>query len=306
MHNFEVRTKQDMNNSISLTISVSTIRPIQTMALIASLVNCGLKEGDEVIIFFDIVVDKIFKNIFEQCYKRKGIHIIYNNSNLGLSHNRNRALTLSKNKYLIFFDDDTVISKDLLNKYRIAFFNNQPQIIGGPLILPSFYPKIPNWLPPLQSALLGIHGTQKRIWGGNWGIDTEYFKQHNISFQSNLGRKGKGLQSGDESSIIEQVSLLFGKVVFDKNLKLMHCIDQERYSIFYMIRRTFWQGRSEVRKKTILTGLKKDFKRSMTTLPNLIIFLKLKQKLVGSIFFISFCTGILLELFRKLILRDTG
>lgn len=162
--------------------------------------------------------------------------------------------------------------------------------------MPSFYPKLPIWLPQGLSSLFGIHTVQKKIWGGNWGIDLKFLKKHNISFQENLGRKGKGLQSADESNVLEKIGDKNGKILFDTNLIVYHCIDKGRYKISYLIRRAFWQGISEVRKKTILQGIKKDFNRSIQVDANSPLPVKLIQYPAGISFFGIFLTGVLFEL----------
>ena len=226
-----------MVNSISdinVSIVISTIRPEKALILLTSINRQMISSGDEIILIFDLDMDNDTKSLFKIFKQTLDIITIYNNKNLGLSHNRNLGMKLAKNNFVIFFDDDTIIRENIIEGYKKKFKQNY-QAIGGPLILPSFYPKLPIWLPQGLSSLFGIHTVQKRIWGGNWGIDLKFLKKHDISFQENLGRKGKGLQSADESNVLEKIGKKNGKTFFDTNLTIYHCIDKNRYKISYLI-----------------------------------------------------------------------
>lgn len=282
-----------MDDNIS--VVVSTIRPEKTLILLASLYKQMQNKNDEVIVIFDLNVDPNIKALFNIFQETMQINIIYNDMNLGLSHNRNLGVDLAKNNYIVFFDDDTMVKCDILKRYK-KLFSKGYVAIGGPLILPPFYPKLPKWLPSGLSSLFGIHTVQKRIWGGNWGLDIRLFKKLNLSFQENLGRRGGGLQSGDESNILEKICAVNGKTIFDNGLTIYHCIDKKRYNLTYLIRRAFWQGISEVRKKTILRGIQKDFTRSLQVDHSAVFPLKALQYFVGAAFFTTFLTGILFEL----------
>ncbi len=279
---------------VSISIVISSIRPIKTLSLLVSLLKL-ITAKDEIIIFFDIPISSNIKNIYKTNFEDLNLKLIFNKENQGLSHNRNSGIRRAQNDFLIFFDDDVFLDSDVIKIYRNLFIEGY-QVLGGPLHLPYFYPKIPSWLPKGLSSLLGIHTIQKRIWGGNWGIDLNFIRRHNLTFQNNLGRKGKGLQSGDESNFIEQVSKKGGKILFNENLKVMHCIDMSRFSLFYLLKRAFWQGKSEVRKKTIASGIVKDFKRSITTDNSQNIFRILLQKTLELVFFGSFLIGIFFEM----------
>lgn len=285
--------KSFLDNDISVVIS--TIRPEKTLVLLASLYEQMQNRKDEVIVIFDLSVDLDIKELFNIFQETMTLNIVYNDRNLGLSYNRNLGIELAKNNFVVFFDDDTIIKRDILKRYK-KLFSQGYVAIGGPLVLPAFYPELPKWLPSGLSSLFGIHTVQKRIWGGNWGIDARFFKKFNLSFQENLGRKGGCLQSGDESNILEKICAKGGKTTFDTALAIYHCIDKKRYNVTYLIRRAFWQGISEVRKKTILKGIQKDFTRSLQVDHNVAFLLKVLQYLVGLSFFATFLTGVLFEL----------
>jgi glycosyltransferase involved in cell wall biosynthesis len=279
---------------IKISIVISTIRPEKTLILLASLYTQLLNTNDEIIVIFDLNIDDETKKLFNVFKNTIRINMIYNCKNLGLSHNRNLGINLAKNYFVVFFDDDTIIKKNVLRKYKKRF-NQGYQAVGGPLILPSFCNKLPKWLPNGLSYLLGIHTVQKRIWGGNWGIDIKFFKKHDLSFQENLGRKGSGLQSGDESNILERIRANNGKTLFDTDLAIYHCIDKKRYKISYLIRRTFWQGISEVRKSTIFKGIQKDLTRSFQVNSNVSLTVRVIQHVVGILFFTVFLIGVFVE-----------
>ena len=91
---------------------------------------------------------------------------------------------------------------------------------------------------------------------------TNYAKQKNITFIQNLGRKGRGLQSGDDTTFIKQYSSMNIEALFDPDIVVYHYINKDRYKLKYMIRRAYWQGVSEVRRHSFVFGLKKEFDRA--------------------------------------------
>lgn len=278
--------------NVALSIVICSTRPLSTSALLFSL-SYQLEQQDQVILIFDVLIESHVRKIFSPLHRDLPIEIHYNQRNEGLSYCRNLGMKLAKNRYLIFFDDDVLLPEQTLNLYR-HFFSRGYQSLGGPLKLPPFYASIPRWLPPGFSSLLGIHTSQKRVWGGNFGFNCQLALQNQIYFKASLGRKNGGLQSGDETDFLQRYGSFAGSPCFIERLFVYHCIDQNRFNFFYLLRRSFWQGRSEYRKSSVLTGIKKEWKRS-----NLVTFhpfhIGCIQQITGMVLFFAFCGGILIE-----------
>jgi glycosyltransferase involved in cell wall biosynthesis len=279
--------------AIPLSIVICTTRPINTIALLSSLVP-QLQEYDQVIAIFDVIIEAPIRGIFSSIHPNKPIEIYYNAHNQGLSFCRNLGMYHAKNPYLIFFDDDVLLPEKVLAHYRY-FFSKGLLAIGGPLKLPLFLPAIPRWLPEGFSSLLGIHTYQKRIWGANFGFHLERAIQRNIYFKESLGRKNGGLQSGDEADFLQRYVCNGEESHFLEELFVYHCIDSQRYKATYLIKRAFWQGRSELRKMSIASGFKKEFSRAFLTSSSSPMMTRFVQKTVGFSLFFVFCLGILTE-----------
>jgi hypothetical protein len=93
-----------------------------------------------------------------------------------------------------------------------------------------------------------------------------------------------------------------GVIHFDEALTVYHCIDIHRFTFPYLLRRAFWQGRSEVRKKSVFTGLKKELSRAIP-LSSASRRIRCCQSIIGLLLFLMFCLGVALEAilhFRKM------
>ena len=170
---------------LNLSIVVCSVRPLNCIAMLSSLVSNAITKSDEVIIIFDTKIDDEIETILTK--------------NFGLSYCRNHAIEIASNDHIIFFDDDVILPKDTIGLYRY-YFGIGYSAIGGPMKLPNFYPNIPKWLPPGYSSLLGIHTNQKKIWGANFGFVLNLAKHHSIIFNEQLGRKGGGTKKNEKAT----------------------------------------------------------------------------------------------------------
>lgn len=244
---------------MNISIIICTINVDFAEKALKSLVG-KLKENDEVLLIIDgneyITSQEIFKFMEKNKWR-----IIINKENKGLSYSRNLGIKEIKNDYCIFLDDDTMITDFVIERYR-RHFQNGYDMVGGLLKLPEDYPSLPRWFPDGMSSLLGIHTFQYKIWGANFGFNAKFAKENNIKFKQELGRKGNGLQSGDDTTFIKQYCSNGKKALFDKDIIVYHYINKKRYKFRYMLRRAFWQGISEVRRGSFLIGLKKEIERA--------------------------------------------
>lgn len=208
-----------------------------------------------------IILDGISDKKIKEYNSHEGIKIIVNKKNMGLSYSRNLGMDTAETDYIVFFDDDIELTHNIIMKYQELFAEGY-NILGGPLKLPKDYPPLPYWLSSGYAYLFTIHTNNKRIWGANFGFNLKLAKNHNLFFNKKLGRKGKGLESGDDTTFIQDLSNFTNKIKFSEALSINHRFDLNRYLLSYQIKRVFWQGRSEVRRNNIILGIKKEFQRS--------------------------------------------
>ena len=246
--------------SINVSIIVCTINLNIVSRILNSIVG-KVGENDEVILIVDGRKYLINEKSVKEIIKKNNWKLLINEENKGLSYSRNLGMKEMKNSFCIFFDDDTKITESVIDKYRERFSEGY-DMVGGLLKLPEEYRTIPKWFPDGMSSLLGIHTFQYKIWGANFGFNAEFAKKHSIFFQQSLGRKGKRLQSGDDTTFVKQYCEKNENYIFDPEIVVYHYINEKRYRIGYMIRRAYWQGVSEVRRKSFLTGLRKELMRA--------------------------------------------
>lgn len=157
-------------------------------------------------------------------------------SRQGLSFARNRFINESKGEFLLFLDDDAIITGDILDSYDKAIANFPDSIIFGGRVLPEKNIKIPSWFDScfhMAYSILDIgQGCFyfKRPYGP---IGANFLVKKNaigaIRFRTDLGRIGDKLLSGEETDFIIKVSAGI-RSVYVGDAVVNHHFDLSRYS----------------------------------------------------------------------------
>ncbi len=125
-------------------------------------------------------------------------------SDLGLSHARNRALRESRGDYLLFIDDDALASPRYVERHLEAIEGHDPDVIGGN-VNPLFESP-----PPAELGYGDWERFSLKFFGDTdrWLEDGEYFIGTNMgarrdlleaeAFDPALGRKGDALVGGED------------------------------------------------------------------------------------------------------------
>ena len=195
-----------------------------------------------------------------------GARIYTNGSNRGLSYSRNIALQECDTKYLLFLDDDVTYSFDALYSIRQAL--ESFDIVGTRILGPPEEKKLPIYMTEGQLHYLAIHNPLEvinRPWGACFAFNNRLARRNNITFRIELGRKGDGLQSGDDTTFISDLQNQGALVCVLNDIAVIHHIDQNRWSLAYLLRRVFWQGRSERRRANVRPALVKEWRRYSNT-----------------------------------------
>lgn len=242
-----------------ISVAICSIRP----QLIINVVNC-IRKFNQVIPIMVVIdgCDYLDFDIKKELQDINVLSLVVFDKNKGLSYARNYVIKNVKTEYVVFLDDDVQFEYNLFERY-LSLFSAGYDIVGGWIKLPKEYKPLPKWLPDLYTSLLGIHATERKIWGANWGLNVRNAKDNEIYFSDTLGRKGNQLLSGEETFFIEEYKRRVSeKVIFDDDILVYHYIPQNRYKLKYLIRRSYWQGRTEIRKHNLIGGIFKEFRRA--------------------------------------------
>jgi glucosyl-dolichyl phosphate glucuronosyltransferase len=174
----------------------------------------------------------------------------------GLSLARNRGVSLAVADWVVFLDDDTTPFPDWLEKLVAVMADAPPAqaVIGG-----AIYPRWPDgmsgehlskrWKMFLSLAEADKPGSVTdgfAVNGANYAIRRRVLLDIG-GFSERLGRVGSSLISGDDSHVTKKVLDAGLRAGFDPAFKVYHKISRERLKISWILRRTFWEGFSEMR-----------------------------------------------------------
>jgi glucosyl-dolichyl phosphate glucuronosyltransferase len=174
----------------------------------------------------------------------------------GLSRARNRGVHLAAAEWVVFLDDDAVPFQDWLGKLLavVAAASPTQAVIGG-----GIYPRWPKgmngehlskrWKMFLSLAEADKPGSVTDgypVNGANYAIRRRVLLAIG-GFSERLGRVGGSLISGDDCHVTKSVLDAGLCAGFDPAFKVYHKISPERLKISWILRRTFWEGVSEIR-----------------------------------------------------------
>ena len=157
---------------------------------------------------------------------------------------------------MVFLDDDTVPFPDWLAKLLATLHAASPTqaIIGG-----AIYPRWPDgmsgehlskrWKMFLSLAEANQPGSVTEgfaVNGANYAIRRRVLLDIG-GFSETLGRVRGSLISGEDSHVIKRVLDAGLGASFDPAFKVYHKISPERLELSWILRRTFWEGFSEIR-----------------------------------------------------------
>ena len=193
-----------------------------------------------------------------------GVQIHQNPQNLGLSASRNQALALAETRYLVFLDDDARINPALLSAIRASFARGAGVV--GVRLRPPEELRLERWfMGRPQYHYLALHRPDRpaSVWGACMGIDLELVRRQGLRFRQELGRRGRALQSGDDTTFFRELVRGGARSDVLETVSATHHIAKERIRMRYLMRRAVWQGRSEVRRRQPWSGLQKEFRRNL-------------------------------------------
>ena len=194
--------------------------------------------------------------------ERSGINCtLVNEPAPGIINARRRAIAEVTAPWILFVDDDNILSKDYLEKgYNYAINHDYVGCFGGRLKLtPELRPA--DWLMPLLPLLaIKDYGDSEIVsWSEAWGpwmppsaglfirneVASRFIKQinGNLAYDS-LGRRGRQLNSGLDYMMVRVAPQTGLACAYVSELELYHDLEPSRLTLGYMSRINWAYGRS--------------------------------------------------------------
>ncbi|MEV7925422.1 glycosyltransferase [Kitasatospora sp. NPDC088779] len=246
--------------TLPLTLAVCSNRPRQ---LRAALLRFGhlLGPDDQLLAVVDTTVDAATAHSLAQTTPRAAL--LFNRATVGLSYSRNLALKEAPTRHVVFLDDDIVPAASAVEDLRAAL-EAGAHVAGTRITADLQGRRAPWWLTDGQLHYLGSHHPARpaSIWGGCFAVDRDHARLLGIDFDSRLGRVGTNLASAEDTTLVRQLAALGATTTVLHDTQVHHLIPTRRLRVGYLLRRAYWQGRSEVRRGTVATGLHKEWARN--------------------------------------------
>jgi len=221
-----------------------------------------LGSEDRLLIVFDADDEPRMAAIAREL-RGRGLGVMFSGPSRGLSEARNAAIQAAGTRYLVFLDDDVTVSRSAVEDLRAAF------AAGGHIVGARLDPgpgiDLSKWyISHSQFHYLGIHrqDVAGKTWGACMGFDLNFVRERGLRFRIELGRRGQSLISGDDTTFVSECVQLQAREIFLEHTRVHHHVAPSRLTLACILRRAFWQGRSEVRRSNSYRGALKEWKRN--------------------------------------------
>lgn len=244
----------------ALTVAVCSNRPHLLLAALDRLPGV-LGPDDHLVVVVDTAADSATRRRLAEPADRRTV--FFNGATIGLSYSRNLALKEAPTRYVVFVDDDIVPTTDAVENLRTALTGGA-HVAGTRITADLQGRRSPWWLTAGQLHYLGSHHPDlpASIWGGCFALDRDHARLLGIDFDSRLGRVGTNLASAEDTTLVRRLAQLGATTAVLHDTQVRHLIPAHRLRPGYLLRRAYWQGRSEVRRRTASSGLHKEWMRN--------------------------------------------
>lgn len=172
----------------------------------------------------------------------------------GLSSARNAGISTAQGEIVVFIDDDIEAEPQWLRELSAVFDSSEIAGAGGPIRPVWPFPR-PQWLGKDREGFLTVSEFEEARetgffhyphypWGANIAFRRTIFDTIGL-FPPNLGRIGASLLSNEELNLCKRIESAGFKIRFAPQAVIHHKIAPERMRKSWMMRRSYWQGRSD-------------------------------------------------------------
>lgn len=191
------------------------------------------------------------------------VRFVRNGANMGLSYSRNAAMKQAATRHVVFLDDDIDPSAEALSRVRASLAGGA-HVVGTRITARFPRGSLPWYITAGQLHYLGSHhpGRPASVWGGCFALDLDYVRAHGLSFDVSLGRTGRSLNSAEDTTFVHELVARGANRVVLHDVEVRHEIAAHRLRLGFLLRRAYWQGRSEARRGWVRRGLVKEWVRN--------------------------------------------
>jgi glucosyl-dolichyl phosphate glucuronosyltransferase len=176
----------------------------------------------------------------------------------GVNKARNEGVVRAHGDIIAFCDDDVIVSPtwliNIVDAYKQFPFAD---VIGGKVdpIWPRRKPlwitqRIKNYLAVLNFGEFPVINPQWLV-SANLTFKRDAFRKFGV-FNESLGRKKGSYMYKDEIELLDRIRQKKGEILYVPSIVVQHVILPERLTLLSIMRRIYWEGRSEAKTDEIL------------------------------------------------------
>lgn len=197
--------------------------------------------------------------------------------NQGLSFARNRGAAEATKEYLLYIDDDAILSDGFLYRAEVVLRRFKPDIFGGP-VLPRYDRVAPPWFDVdseiRQFERFSGFSANGSVSGGNFGIRRSLVEELG-KFDTSLGMTGEKMAFGEDREMVERYRASRPKaehrLYYAVEMPILHYTMPYKYDQRYQWDRKYRNALSQ-QKTFIKTGKRKILQSMAYAIGHILLF----------------------------------